>query len=114
MSYSIHTTPEERFRSNLYLKEHISAELDEMPVKVENYLALHWALAAAKGGIYSQAAWLGARWLKRPESIFRLPKIRSSSKVSNFASRLEAVEAALKSEERRAKLARHQDRSVAS
>ena len=65
-----------------------------MSVSVESYLALHWALVAAKGRMYGQAARLGVKWLKRPNSIFHLLEMRFSKRAMKVATRLEAVKAA--------------------
>jgi glycosyltransferase involved in cell wall biosynthesis len=61
--------PEERFLSNLYLKDLICTELGiETPEAIKSYLALHWALVAARHQKFLQAARLGSRWLKHPSS----------------------------------------------
>ena len=82
--------PDERYRSNLFVKELIAAELGEqVPGSVKNYLALHWALVAAKSGMYRQALPLGLIWLKRPDSIFHLFEMQSPKKALKVVTRLD-------------------------
>lgn len=78
-------SPEERFRSNVYLKDQISAELGRnTPETVRSYLALHWALVAAKNKMFGQAAKLGLRWLRHPTSLGLLIDRRSANTAQKF------------------------------
>lgn len=82
-------SPAERYRSNLFLKSLIAAQLGEpVPENVKSYLALHWALTAARSKMYPEAARLGLTWLKRPHSIFNYLETRSSRKVITVATPL--------------------------
>lgn len=65
--------PEVRFQSNVYLKDLIAEQLGtETPDKVKSYLALHWALVAAKRKEFGQFVRLALSWIKRPDSIVHL------------------------------------------
>jgi glycosyltransferase involved in cell wall biosynthesis len=83
-------SPEDRFLSNVSLKNQISAELDRnTPEKVCSYLALHWALVASKNKMYGQAAKLGLRWLRHPSSVRLLVDRRSGKTAQKFMTPLE-------------------------
>ena len=63
-------TPEVRFQSNVYLKDLIAKQLGiETPGSVKSYLALHWALIAAKRKEFGQFVRLGLYWMRRPDSV---------------------------------------------
>jgi glycosyltransferase involved in cell wall biosynthesis len=64
---------EERFHSNVFLKDKIAAHLGiKTPRIIPAYLALHWAIVAAREKDYGQAAKLAARWMLHPLSITKL------------------------------------------
>lgn len=82
--------PEVRFQSNVYLKDLIAEQLGiETPGLVKSYLALHWALVAAKRKEFGQSARLGLYWMRRPDSITKL--LRRSGNASISAVPLEVV-----------------------
>lgn len=61
--------PEERYRSNLFLKNQIAVHLgSDGPLDVGSYLALHWAIVAVKEKHYGQALKLGLKWIRSPHS----------------------------------------------
>lgn len=61
---------EERFRSNIFLKDLIAEHLGtRTPESIKSYLALHWALVAAKEKKLGTAVRLARIWAKRPASI---------------------------------------------
>jgi GT2 family glycosyltransferase len=63
----------ERYRSNLFLKDKIASALScHTPTSIESYLALHWAMVAAKERDLASALKLGIRWMKDPESAVHL------------------------------------------
>jgi glycosyltransferase involved in cell wall biosynthesis len=69
---------DERYRSNVYLKDKIAIQLGiETPQSIKRYLALHWAIVAAKEKNYIQAAKLGWNWMHYPLSITKLLNRRS-------------------------------------
>ena len=69
---------EERFRSNLSLKDEIAGHLgSDRPKDIENYLALHWAIVAAKEKKYGPAFKLGLKWFRRPMSFRKVLNRRS-------------------------------------
>jgi hypothetical protein len=84
-------SPEDRFRSNVYLKDQISAKLGRnTPERVRSYLALHWALVAAKNKMYGQAAKLGFKWLSHPSSFGLLVDRRTGKMAQKLMAPLEA------------------------
>lgn len=83
-------SPEERFISNVYLKDLISAQLGKAtPEAVKSYLALHWAMVATKSRMFGQATRLGLRWLRHPSSFSLLVDRRSGKKAQAFMTPLE-------------------------
>lgn len=63
----------ERYQANLYLKDEIASALNyHTPHSIESYLALHWALVAAKERHIGAAIRLGFRWIRDPESAVHL------------------------------------------
>lgn len=65
--------PEERYRSNIFLKEQIATHLGtEIPRSTASYLALHWALVAIKEKEFGQAFRLATKWVRRPASAVHL------------------------------------------
>jgi GT2 family glycosyltransferase len=71
--------PEERYRSNLFLKDQIAIHLgsDGTPPDIGPYLALHWAIVAVKEKKYGEAFKLGLKWIRRPTSAVKLLNRRS-------------------------------------
>lgn len=83
-------TPEERFRSNVYLKDQISAAMGrKTPESIRSYLALHWALVATRNKSYGQAAKLGLKWLRHPGSAAHLVDRRASKQAHKLITPLE-------------------------
>jgi glycosyltransferase involved in cell wall biosynthesis len=81
---------EERFRSNIFLKDKIAEHLDERtPESIKSYLALHWAIIAAKGERFGPAFRLGCVWARRPASISHLLNRRG---LRDARGRLEPIE----------------------
>lgn len=77
--------PDERCRSNVYLKQQIAAQLGEpLPRGIEQYLALHWAIVAAKERNYAQAVRLGLRWMSNPMSMKYLLRRRNFEDAKNL------------------------------
>lgn len=63
-------SPEDRYHSNVYLKDLIAAVLGtETPERIKSYLALHWALVAAKNRDMQLAYKLDLIWIKHPTSV---------------------------------------------
>jgi glycosyltransferase involved in cell wall biosynthesis len=70
--------PEERYRSNLFLKDQIAIHLGRgRPRDMGPYLALHWAIVAVKEKRYGEAFKLGLKWIRRPTSAVKLLNRRS-------------------------------------
>ena len=85
---------EERYLSSIYLKELIAVELGrKVPGRVKGFLALHWALIAARNGTYDQAVRLGLRSLLQPLSVFCLFRKGAMNKARQFAVPLETAPA---------------------
>jgi glycosyltransferase involved in cell wall biosynthesis len=63
----------DRFISNVSLKNLIAEQAGEpTPQSVKSYLALHWALVAAKEKRFGSSIRLMGEWIKRPASVFHL------------------------------------------
>jgi len=76
---------QERYLSNLYIKDLIAEKLGEpTPQSIKSYLALHWALVAAKERSLSSAVRLGFEWIKRPASLVHLLNKRRLKDASQF------------------------------
>jgi glycosyltransferase involved in cell wall biosynthesis len=85
--------PEERYLSNVYLKDLITAEMGvRTPERLKSYLALHWAVVAVKNKKFGQALKLGIRWMKQPGSATDLFKRRSANRVLPIAATLTVSE----------------------
>jgi glycosyltransferase involved in cell wall biosynthesis len=80
---------EERFRSNIFLKDKIAEHLGHpTPESIKSYLALHWAMVAARQKRLGPAFRLGCIWAGRPWSISHLLNRRS---LKDAHSRLEPI-----------------------
>jgi GT2 family glycosyltransferase len=78
--------PEERYRSNLFLKDQIAIHLgSDCPQDIGPYLALHWAIVALKEKKFAQAFNLGLKWIRRPASAIRLLNRRSFKDAEKLA-----------------------------
>ena len=62
--------PEVRYESSVRIKDLISAQLGRSTSQsMRSYLALHWALVAARNRQFGQSARLGREWLRDPSSL---------------------------------------------
>lgn len=78
-------SPEERYESSIYLKELIAASLHQkVPGRVKSFMALHWALVAARNASYVHAARLGLQFLRQPFSLLNLLSKTRSREAMKF------------------------------
>lgn len=80
---------QERYVSSLYIKDLIAEKLGaKTPQSIKSYLALHWALIAAKEKHFVSAVRLGSEWIKCPTSFIHLLHKRT---LKDTASCLESI-----------------------